>query len=485
MIIFKDMKLRLLLLFSLTLFTISATAQRKLTIEECQDLALADNGSVKINNELVEAAADTRRSALAAFFPRLSANGMYMWNQKNISLLHNVLVTDMGTFNAAEKSFTFSEEKLLPDLFPTLSDELAKFLGEKYANLHDRLTLNIHNVYAGQIGVVQPVYLGGRLRETYNLTKGAEKIAKIKADKGRADVITDVNEAYWRVVAVQEKLKLATQYVDLLKQLEANVNTAIEEGVATKSDLLKVKMKLSEGEMKKAQAEDGLALSKMALCQLCGLALDEDIELDDSKLEQYSMVADTTDVDPNAPQRRSEIQLLSEAEKMSRSFVRLSSAGLQPNILASANYIITNPSVYDGFNNRFEGMFNVGVVVNIPIAHVDAIYRYKAAKHIAKTAKLKLEDSIEMIRLQITQSTQKVKHSNRRLKSAQANMEQAEEVLRMAEEAYDEGMATSTDLMMAQTGWQQAYSEKIDAAIELRMNELTLQKHLGNLIQEK
>ncbi|MBO7367872.1 MAG: TolC family protein, partial [Paludibacteraceae bacterium] len=87
--------------------------------------------------------------------------------------------------------------------------------------------------------------------------------------------------------------------------------------------------------------------------------------------------------------------------------------------------------------------------------------------------------------LQITQSTQKVKHSNRRLKSAIANMEQAEEVLRMAEEAFDEGMATSADLMMAQTGWQQAYSEKIDAAVELRMNELTLKKHLGELTTEK
>lgn len=479
------MKIRLLLLSSIILLATTVSAQRKLTIEECQDLALADNGSVKINNELVEAAADARRSAAAAFFPRLSANGLYMWNQKNISLLHNVLTTDMGTFNAAERSFTFSEEKLLPDLFPTLSGELAEFLGEKYANLHDRLTLNIHNVYAGQIGVIQPIYLGGRIRETYILSKKAEKIAKIKAAKGRADVITDVNEAYWRVVAVQEKLKLATQYVDLLKHLEADVNSAIEEGVATKSDLLKVKMKLSEGEMKKAQAEDGLALSKMALCQLCGLELDADIELDGSKLDEYSMVADTSDIDPNAPQRRSEIQLLTEAEKMSRSFVRLSSAGLQPNIVASANYIITNPSVYDGFNNRFEGMFNVGVVVNIPIAHVDAIYRYKAAKHIANTAKLKLDESIEKIMLQITQSTQKVKHSNRRLKSAIANMEQAEEVLRMAEEAFDEGMATSADLMMAQTGWQQAYSEKIDAAVELRMNELTLKKHLGELTTEK
>ncbi|MBQ3929692.1 MAG: TolC family protein [Paludibacteraceae bacterium] len=480
------MKFRLLLLLALTVASVTAIqAQRKLTIEECQDLALQDNNSNKINNELVAAATDMRKSAFAAFFPKLSANGMYMWNQKNIALLRNQLETGMGTFNAANSSFTFNPESILPDIFPTTSSLLADFLGEEYTKLHDRLTLNIHNVFVGQVGVIQPIYVGGRLREVYNLSKGAEKIAKLKADKGKADVITDVNEAYWRVVAVQEKLKLATRYVDLLKQLESNVSNAIEEGVATKSDLLKVKMKLTDGEMKLAQAEDGLALSKMALCQIIGLDLDTDIELDASKLEQFSIVADTTEASPEAPFQRSEIKLLEEGEKMAKSVARLASAGLQPNILASANYVISNPSCFDGFNNKFDGMFNVGVVVNIPIAHVDAIYRYKSAKHIAKAAQLKLEESVEMIRLQITQSMQKVKQSNRKLKTAQINMEQADEVLRMAQDAYDEGMATSADLMMAETGWQQAYSEKIDAAIELRMNEITLQKHLGVLLQDK
>lgn len=478
------MKKITILLAALMAASAGLQAQTKLTLEDCRDLALNGNKQAQIDKELTESASDLRKAALANFFPKVSANGLYMWNEKNISILPNNLSTNIGSFDAAAGTFTYSPESLLPEVLPLTSEIMGQVLGEEYQTLHNRATFDIHNVFVGQVGVIQPIYLGGRIHNAYSLTKGAEKIAQLKAGKNTADLITNVNEAYWRVVSVQEKLKLATQYVDLLKQLETNVEAAIEEGVATKSDLLKVRLKLSEGEMKKAQAEDGLALSKMALCQICDLELTEDIVLDATHLEDYSMMGDTAAVASEAVHQRSEIQLLEEAEKMSRSMVRLSSASLQPNILASANYLISNPNMQDGFKNDFRGGFNVSVVVNIPIAHADAILRYKSAKHAANVAKLKLEESIEKVNLQITQSIQKVKQSNKKLQSAQANIEQADEVLRMAQEAYNEGVATATDLLMAQTGWQQAYSEKIDAAIELRMNELTLEKHLGKLSQQ-
>lgn len=47
----------------------------------------------------------------------------------------------------------------------------------------------------------------------------------------------------------------------------------ITEGVATKADGLSVKVKVNEAEMKLTQVDNGLSLSKMVLCQLCGLPL--------------------------------------------------------------------------------------------------------------------------------------------------------------------------------------------------------------------
>lgn len=477
-------KLVLTLLFAVSILSINA--QRLLTIEQCRDMALKDNKEAQMNQELVAAATDLRKAALASFFPKISANGAYMWNEKNLIVLPDQVTTGLGSFVGSTGAFTFTDKSvfidIMKDLFPDKIKQLEGTIGSEYKNIRDNYgTLDIHNIFVGQVGITQPIYVGGRLREAYNLSKGAEKIAKINEEKGTGDILVNVNEAYWRVVSVQEKLKLATQYADLLHQLEANVEAAIEEGVATKADLLKVKVKVNDAEMMKAKAEDGLALSKMALCQICGLSLDEDIILDSSELEAFALIDENEKADVNATSKRAEVQILTEGEKMARSVARLASASLQPNILASANYIISNPSCFNGFENKFGGAFNVGVVVNIPIAHADAIYRYKSAKHTANVAKLKLEETIEKIELQITQSTQKVKESNKKLKRAQSNMENAEETMKMAKEAYEEGVATATDLMMAETGWQQAYSERIDAAVELRMNELTLQKHLGQL----
>lgn len=51
----------------------------------------------------------------------------------------------------------------------------------------------------------------------------------------------------------------------------------IAEGVATKADGLSVKVKVNEAEMTLTKVNDGLSLSKMLLCQLCGLDLSSPI----------------------------------------------------------------------------------------------------------------------------------------------------------------------------------------------------------------
>ena len=95
----------------------------------------------------------------------------------------------------------------------------------------------------------------------------------------------EVDEAYWRVVSVENKLKLAKEYRNLIAQLDSNITVMIDEGVATKADALKVKVKLNEADVTVTKAENGLSLSKMALNQLCGLPLNNDYTLADEDLK--------------------------------------------------------------------------------------------------------------------------------------------------------------------------------------------------------
>jgi outer membrane protein TolC len=288
-----------------------------------------------------------------------------------------------------------------------------------------------------------------------------------------------VDEAYWRVISVEQKFLLADKYCTMLRKAESDISTALEEGTMTKADLLKVRVTLNEAEMSRQKAEDGLQLSKMALCQLVGLPLDTDVKLDDSDLENPSLATQKDVEMDDVFHKRREVQMLESAEKIAKAGVWMSASTLMPNIVANASYITTNPNMQNGFQNKFAGSFTAGVVVNVPLAHADDIYKLKAAKHKAKTIELQIAEAKEKIELQVTQSAQQLTTANRKLVAANANIENAEENLRLAQEAFNEGMLTSTELLGAQTKWLKAYSEKIDAAIDLRMAEVYLRNHTG------
>ena len=230
------------------------------------------------------------------------------------------------------------------------------------------------------------------------------------------------------------------------------------------------------------QAENGLVLSKMALCQIIGLPLHTEFVLDDQGLGDIQL-HDTLNVTDDLINSRSEIQLLDAAEKVAKSNVRIMSAGLQPNIMAQANYIYTNPNLDNGFSNDWKGtgFFSAGVVVNIPIAHADDILRLKAAKHEANLVVLKRDEAKELLTLQVTQANQKVLEAQQKVAMTEMQIKNAEEVLRFAQEAFDAGMATASDLMQAQTAWQAACADNIDAMVEAQVAETKFKRFTNTL----
>ena len=169
---------------------------------------------------------------------------------------------------------------------------------------------------------------------------------------------------------------------------------------------------------------------------------------------------------------------------MAKSNVRVMSAGLQPNIIAQASYIYSNPNLDNGFSNNWKGtgFFSAGVVVNIPIVHADDILRLKAAKHEANIVAIKRDEAKELLTLQVTQSKQKVMEAQQKVVMTELQVRNAEEVLRFAGEAFDAGVATASDLMQAQTAWLAACTDHIDAEVEAQVAE-THYKRVTNTLE--
>ena len=486
------MKKVFLLTFLLS-FTFTVKAQSFLSLDSCRALALANNKDLLISNEKINAAHYQRKAAFTNYLPNFSATGAYMRNQKEFSLLNNdqkATLSGLGTnlagpIQQAATEIVTAHPELKP-LIASLSGKLGAALpalDQAGNSLVDALRTDTRNVYAGAITLTQPLYMGGKIRAYNKITKYAEELAQEQHHGGMQEVIMSTDQAYWQVISLVNKKKLAEGYLKLLQQLDGDVEKMINEGVATKADGLSVRVKVNEAEMTLTKVEDGLSLARMLLCQLCGIDLSSPITLADENMEDIPLLTTDPHFDlSTAYENRPEIRSLELATQIYKQKVNVTRAEHLPSIALMGNYMVTNPSVFNSFENKFKGMWNVGVMVQIPIWHWgEGIYKTKAAKAEARIAQYQLQDAREKIELQVNQAAFKVKEAGKKLVMSSKNMEKAEENLRYATLGFKEGVIATSNVLEAQTAWLSAHSEKIDAQIDVKLTEIYLKKSLGTL----
>ena len=481
---------KLFLLTILLSLTFIVKAQSFLSLDSCRALALANNKDLLISNEKINAAHYQHKAAFTNYLPSFSATGTYMRNQKEFSLLNNdqkAALSGLGTNLAGPlQQAAGIIAQLHPEIasqIPALGASLTSAFNEAGSSLVDALRTDTRNVYAGAITLTQPLYMGGKIRAYNKITKYAEELAQQQHQGGMQEVIMSTDQAYWQVISLVNKKKLAEGYLKLLQQLDSDVEKMIAEGVATNADGLSVRVKVNEAEMTLTKVEDGLSLARMLLCQLCGIDLSSPITLADENMEDIPLLTPETHFDMStAYANRPEIRSLELATQIYKQKINVTRAEHLPSIALMGNYMVTNPSVFNSFENKFKGMWNVGVMVQIPIWHWgEGIYKTKAAKAEARIAQYQLQDAREKIELQVNQSAFKVKEASKKLVMATKNMEKADENLRYATLGFKEGVIATSNVLEAQTAWLSAQSEKIDAQIDVKLTEIYLKKSLGTL----
>lgn len=451
----------------LLLFGKMVSAQQTLSLQECRDLAVKNNKELRIAEEKIRMADYEKKAALTKYFPQISANGAYMWNQKDLNLL------DMGQLSSLLASSLGGLAQL-----PVVQQTVGA--------INDLQHLDIQNVWVGNVALVQPVFMGGKI-VTYNqITAYAKELAMSMNDQKLQDLLYKTDETYWLVVSLVNKKKLADAYVELLRKTDEDMAALIAEGVATQADGLSVKVKLNEAEMAQTKVNNGLALSRMLLAQLCGLPLTDTLTLADEQLDNFPVEERTTSVDMNqAFMNRNELKSLDLASKIYKKKERIVLADLLPTVAFSANYFVTNPNLFNGYKNDFAGMFNLGVIVRVPItAWWEGSYKRNAARAETRIRQLEWEDAREKIELQVNQSVYKVNEASKKLAASNRNMENAEENLRSANLGFEEGVIPALNLMAAQTAWFSARSTLIDAQIDMKLTQVYLNKALGVDLQE-
>lgn len=480
-----------LLTLALAYFGASAStpgfeAERALSLDSCRAMALAHNKAMLISAERVRQAGYDKQQAFAAYLPSIDFSGTYFYNQKNISIFDSDQHLPVQNFDPKTGKYEFALVTD-PQTGMPVKGPNGQYIPSQVAYLpKESMTFNIHNVFAGALTLTQPVYMGGKIVAMNKLTGFAEDLARKMKDSQAEDIIYAVDGAYWQVVSLEAKKEVATTYVALLDSLSRNVATMVKVGVATRSDQLSVDVKLNEAQIDLTRVDNGLVLSRMALAQLCGLPLDLPVTLTDtivtdSPTDDTQLAATTYDME-QVYSRRPDIEALELGVKITGQQKKVAMSSMLPNVALVGAYSFSNPNMYDGYKRDFSGAFSVGVMVTVPIWHWGGNYnKYRSARSAETIMKLQLADAKEMVTLQVTQAAFKSREAVKTMLMTIRNQESADENLRQARLSFREGMATTDNVLEAQTAWLKAASEKIDAAIEVRLCDVYLSKVLGTM----
>ncbi|WP_308264866.1 TolC family protein [Prevotella sp.] len=442
--------------------------------------AVSNNKSLLMAEQKKVAASYTHKSAKTNYLPKVSATGAYMYTSREMSLLSDEqkhTLSNIGTGLSA----------MVPDLAPMSSQ-----LNSAGQGLVDALHTDTRNAGIVAVTLTQPIYMGGKIRAYNKITEYAEQASGTIYDKTLQDIIVDVDEAYWNLVALHSKKKLAEGYKTLVEKLESDVEQLVKEGMATKADLLSVKVKVNEAGVTLIQVNNGIELSRMNLCRICGLDMDEPIDVEDN-MDNKTSIADFDDnVDMSnqsadymvqqAEGNRKELQALELQNKIYDEKIKLARAEYLPKVALMGGYLASNPSVFNSFERKMKGLWNVGITLNVPIlTWGDRSYKVKAAKAEACMHRYETEEVKEKIELQVNQCRQKLQESQERYQTTLRSVDEAEENLRYANHGMKEGVITLSNVMEAQTAWLKAKSEWVNAQVDVRLANLYLKKAIGTI----
>ena len=501
-----------------------------LTLTDCQQMAVQQSKDLEQARTQIRMAGYDRKIALANYFPNISATGTYLYNSRDIALIGDAqsgMLQNAGTLiqgqldaamaGASQQMSAAMTQKMTqlmtaiktnpalaaeymgspmwqtilnmlqgvdPSSLAGLVPNIAEPVNAIGSDIDKALHPDLHNIWVGAVTVQQPVFVGGKIIYSNQMAALAEDLAQSKYDMKYADVVLDVDQAYWQIISIANKRKLARSYLDLLEQMQDDVNKAIAAGVATESDALQVKVKVNEAQMLLTKADNGLSLSKMLLCKRIGLPLDTEIVLADETVDvipepKAPAMKSLEDIYADRPETRS-LQLAGKIYDKKAKVVR---ADMMPKVALTANYLISNPNAFNGIQNTWNGgTFVAGVMVNVPIFHgLENVNRYKKAKAEATLYQTQYEDARELIGLQVAQQRKLLGESREKVEMTLSNLDNAEENLRKATIGFEAGVVPTNTVLGAQTAWLSAHSEYIDAGIELQMAAAQLLKAEGEL----
>ena len=403
---------------------------QQLTLEECCDIAAANNKQGKLADFSIQKAQLQLKNMNSNFLPKLSTAGGYLYADK-----------DFGA-----------------ELMPSVAAEL-----------------NLNNTYTGGVQIEQPLYLGGKLFAARKMAQTGLSIAGLNKEKTESDIRFETEKAYWNVVKAKELQKVSQQFLQTVDELYRTVENYYNTGMASQNELLKVKVKINEAKLSLKRSENSVRLAKMSLCHLMGMPMNKDIDV-------INNLSDIKVVDTNihSVENRLEYKILSENIQLKNQEIKAVRSDFLPRVGLVAGYNYMNGVKLNGTKLISDDVFAVMVSVKVPLFHWgEGMRKVKSAQIEKQMAIVQRDEFTEKMQLEVSQALNMLDESELEIKLTESAFNEATESLRESRKNYETGMETLVNYMDTQSIWQKSWAEFVSAKINYQIAKANYFKTTG------
>lgn len=385
---------------------------KRYSLDECIAEAVKNNLTLRNADNQIAMSAEQRKEAFTKYFPTVSATG---------------------------GGFISNQGLMQMELAPGQGMSLAK------------------NGLMGGVTAMQPVFAGGQIVNGNKLAKVGEDAARLQRSMSENEVRLSAEQYYWNIVMLKEKLHTLDQVDKQLVRVEADAQAAVDAGIRNRNDLLQVQLRKNETRTSRIQVENAEATMRDLLAQVMGHA-GETIDV--------SSHADAKPVEPQqfyqSPEsslpQTNEYQLLDKQIEADKLQYKLAVGKNLPTVAVGGGYLYNN--MMDKSQSNLVGMFTVSVPIS----------SWWGGSHDMKRQKLQVansenekRDKGELLMVKMRKAWNDMNDAYKQVAIAQESIAQSEENLRLNTDYYEAGTATISDLLDAQTLYQQSRDKYVES----------------------
>lgn len=415
------MKLFVAKIFLLSLFFWSGifhggaqTRDSLLTVEQCVEMAFQNNRKAISAKNNVEAAVNLSREAFTKYFPEIAAFGMAFWANHDIIQYNLLDIIELGL---------------------------------------------IKNGKMAGVQALQPIFTGGMIVNGNKLAKVGEEVARLRQTQTENELRLNTETLFWKLSTLESSMKVVESAVSFLDTLEYQVKVAVDAGLVTRNDLLKVQLKRNNFMADRVDLQNGILLVKMLLGQYIGLGTSGQLEIvcevpDTIPLYPYELYSDPV----NALPATTDYRLLQKNVKAKELERRLEVGSNLPSVALGAGWY---------YHDLFKQNHNFGAIqlaVDVPLSGWwGGAYAIKRRNLELMNARNELEDLSEQLQIEMQDKWNNLTAAHRKMEIEKLGIEQSKENLYLNKMYYDAGMCTLSDLLEAETSFREASDRYVAA----------------------